>query len=81
MKRKGLKRLQLTRETLHRLNHLQLGDVLGAATVGDPLTCVTCVGSCRIRTCPQLCGTNLTSVTCPTCRPCATDTCVTICGC
>ena len=55
MKRKGVKKIHLNRETLMTLDSKELGGVVGA--VSDPTKCAplsgcaSCDGSCPIRAC------------------------------
>jgi hypothetical protein len=65
MKKKGIKKIQLSKETLRHLENDTLGTVAGAATE-NPTRCNPFSGCPSCETCPiRACGSD----TCPPCAP------------
>lgn len=63
MKKRAIRKLRLTRETLVHLDLLRKGHIAGAASRHSCVdtcdaTCITCATSCQ-ETCPQQCGTSI----------------------
>ena len=65
MKKKGVRKIHLSRETLRQLDNEQLGTVVGAATE-NPTRCNPLSGCISCDTCPvRGCGGTETARTCP----------------